>query len=146
PRLPEMGERQARKTFQSLAVAGSDPPTVLDPFGESKQLAIEHRGLDVVQQRGIPVAVVFARRAILAVVAEQARQPGDAVVVRGQGPPVAEASENLERVETEAASEPERAGTPTVVARAQRLRRILDHRKTVARGEGQDPIHRTHPP
>src|SRR5206468_12037807 len=113
---------------ETLSITLGYPSTMGYPGRQMSQLSVENGGLHIVEECGIAMVVILPRSPILSVVAKQARHPRHGLVVRRQGAAVAEASENLERVEAETPGQPERSGALAIVGRPKRLGGVLNHR------------------
>src|SRR5579872_778981 len=98
---------------------------MFDPFRKIVELHAQYRSLNIVEQGSFPVIMVFARLAVLAVIAQAAHHARDVWIVGGDRPAVAESPQNFKWEKAQAASQAERSGLAAVKFRAQRLRRIF---------------------
>ena len=100
------------------------------PRLEVLELDRENHRLERVQPTVGPDLVVVVTR-LHAVIAEQTHAIGERCVVGGDEPTIARAAQVLRRIEREGAELGHAADRSIAVGRADRLRRILDHRRFV---------------
>ena len=123
-------------------VGSGNTPPMSNPFREMAQLHVQNGSLDIVQQSGLPMVVIFARRTIFAVIAEECRHAGKRRIVRGNGAPVSEPAEHFEWIEAEATRAALASGALAVEGGPERLSRILDHPQTMSVSDGIQPVAR----
>src|SRR5260370_2635433 len=92
-------------TSKTLAVPPSNFATVLNPFGNVRELEVQYRSLHVVQQCGLTMVMEFAGFAILSVVPHQGDRASDFGVVGSNCAAVSKSAEELEGVKAETTGE-----------------------------------------
>src|SRR5689334_8412481 len=107
---------------------------MFEPCRQVSQLYVQHRGLDIIEERRLAVVPVLTGLPILSIETQQADGARDTLVVSSNCTTIAKAPEDLKRVEAETASIADAAGAPAVVRRTQSLSRILNnHKRMVSR-------------
>jgi len=127
---------------EGLVVRGRNAPAMRDDPIVLTKLMVEYRGLEVVEPR-IEAPALDLSIFIAAVVAKQSHLARDLVVIRHDGTAVAEATEDLCRIETDPCRQAERSCESSAILRSQSLCSIFDHEKVVTAGDVEDRIHGT---
>src|SRR5207237_4840665 len=109
------------------------------------QFHVEKRCLQVVEDAGEAVPMVFAGCPILAVITHASRKLCDVGVIRRDCPTVAVTAEKLERIKAPTAGQSPDACLPSTDAAAEALTRVLDHDEVMAFRDRDDARHICHP-
>jgi hypothetical protein len=133
--------QEPHSCFRELAaVEAGELAATLGPPGEVLQADPQDRRLQLVEPAvdpGLVVAVPVA----LAPVAEPPQPGCELRLAHQEGPPVAEGTEVLGRVERQRSARTQGPRRATFVARAMGLARVLDDRDRTGPGTGQDRFH-----
>ena len=145
-----MGQEEIRQAGKCFPVSLGNGLAPLDPLGQVPELGVEERRLHVVEQAGEPVAVVLPGLAVLAVEPHPRGKECHCRVVRGDGPSVAVAAQDLEGVEAPAPGQapctrhPSFTRTLVEHARSQALTGILHNQQVVLFRNVHDANHVGH--
>ena len=132
--------RNRRYVCKRAGIARRHPITGQDLVGKNLQLLDQHRGLDGVEPAGDADARGLGAVDALAMQAQALHPRRQGIVIGEHGAAIAIAAKRLRRKKAGCGRRRHRAELFAAIARAETLRRIVEHQKPVRRGDRADGV------